>query len=550
MSTPRNESRAADDCLAGGGEMGSLMRAFDWSRTPLGPVEAWPQSLKTAVRIMLTSRYAMWMAWGPELTFFCNDAYRPTLGVKHAWALGSRADRVWEEIWPDIGPRIETVLKTGMSTWDERLLLFLERSGYPEETYHTFSYSPLSDDGGGDRRHALRRHRGYRTGHRRAAARRRSATWGPRPRRRRPPKRPVASRSACWPRTRRTSRSPCSTCEARTVAAATLRGSSQLAEGGAASPDTIDLTDDEAPGWPLAEADQDGPPRPRARREGTVRRPPRRAVEAPAEPGDGPPPPRVGGPRRGALVVGVSPCRAFDEGYRRFFELAVRQIATAIGNARAYEEEKRRAEALAELDRAKTAFFSNVSHEFRTPLTLMLGPVEDMLAEARRRDLPEDRELLAVVHRNALRLQKLVNTLLDFSRIEAGRVQASYEPTDLAAPHRRPRERLPLRRREGRDAAHRRLRAARRAGLRGPGHVGEGRPEPRLERLQVHARRGDRGRARDRKATPRRSASGTRAAASPRTSSRTSSSGSIASRGHGPGRRRAPASGSPWSRSW
>ena len=148
MSTPQNKPRAADDCLSGGGEMGSLMRAFDWSKTPLGPVETWPQSLKTAVRIMLTSRYAMWMAWGRELTFFCNDAYRPTLGVKHAWALGSRADRVWEEIWPDIGPRIETVLKTGMSTWDERLLLFLERSGYPEETYHTFSYSPLSDDGG------------------------------------------------------------------------------------------------------------------------------------------------------------------------------------------------------------------------------------------------------------------------------------------------------------------------------------------------------------------------------------------------------------------
>ena len=98
MSTPRNESRAADDCLSGGGEMGSLMRAFDWSRTPLGPVETWPQSLRTVVRIMLTSRYAMWMAWGRELTFFCNDAYRPTLGVKHAWALGSRADRVWEEI--------------------------------------------------------------------------------------------------------------------------------------------------------------------------------------------------------------------------------------------------------------------------------------------------------------------------------------------------------------------------------------------------------------------------------------------------------------------
>ena len=107
------------------------------------------------------------------------------------------------------------------------------------------------------------------------------------------------------------------------------------------------------------------------------------------------------------------------------------QIGSAIGKARAYEEERKRAEALAELDRAKTLFFSNVSHEFRTPLTLMLGPLEDTLASE---DLPAaERQRLATAHRNSLRLLKLVNSLLDFSRIEAGRAQASYEPTDLAA---------------------------------------------------------------------------------------------------------------------
>ena len=91
----------------------------------------------------------MWMAWGPELTFFCNDAYRrDTLGKKYPWALGRPAREVWAEIWPDIGPRIETVLQTGEATWDEALLLFLERSGVPEETYHTFSYSPLAGDDG------------------------------------------------------------------------------------------------------------------------------------------------------------------------------------------------------------------------------------------------------------------------------------------------------------------------------------------------------------------------------------------------------------------
>ena len=136
------------DFLAGGGEMGALMRAKNWADTPLGPSESWPQSLRTVLRILLTSRYQMWMGWGEELSFFYNDAYRPTLGVKHAWALGSSAREVWKEIWPDIGPRIERVLKSGEATWDEGLLLFLERSAYPEETYHTFSYSPLADDGG------------------------------------------------------------------------------------------------------------------------------------------------------------------------------------------------------------------------------------------------------------------------------------------------------------------------------------------------------------------------------------------------------------------
>jgi signal transduction histidine kinase len=111
----------------------------------------------------------------------------------------------------------------------------------------------------------------------------------------------------------------------------------------------------------------------------------------------------------------------------------VDQIATAVANARAYEQERRRAEALAELDRAKTAFFSSVSHEFRTPLTLLLGPVEDALADSEAALPPAHRERLELAQRNALRLQKLVNALLDFSRIEAGRAQARYVPTQLGA---------------------------------------------------------------------------------------------------------------------
>ncbi len=132
----------------GGSEMDGRIRAFDWSGTPLGPLSRWPQSLRTTVSILLSSRYSMWMAWGPELTMLYNDAYQPTLGIKHPEALGMRANDVWAEIWPEIGPRLDTVLSTGVATYDEGLLLFLERSGFPEETYHTFSYSPLADDDG------------------------------------------------------------------------------------------------------------------------------------------------------------------------------------------------------------------------------------------------------------------------------------------------------------------------------------------------------------------------------------------------------------------
>ena len=119
----------------------------------------------------------------------------------------------------------------------------------------------------------------------------------------------------------------------------------------------------------------------------------------------------------------MSPRQLLDAAYRTFFDLVAGHIGTAVSDAKAYEAEQKRAEALAEIDRAKTAFFSNVSHEFRTPLTLMLGPIEDMLARANG-SFTGSREELALVHRNGLRLLKLVNTLLDFSRIEAGRLKA------------------------------------------------------------------------------------------------------------------------------
>jgi len=134
----------------------------------------------------------------------------------------------------------------------------------------------------------------------------------------------------------------------------------------------------------------------------------------------------------GVFVAGLNPYRKFDDEYRGFVSLLSSQIGGALANAVAYDTERRRAEALAELDLAKMKFFSNVSHEFRTPLSLMLGPLEELLSEGRERLGVDRHEQLVVAHRNALRLLKLVNTLLDFSRIEAGRHDAVFEPTELA----------------------------------------------------------------------------------------------------------------------
>ncbi len=125
-----------------------MMRRHDWTNSSLGCPDEWPQALKVAIRLLLTSKFEMWLGWGPDIAFFYNDAYRPTLGNKHPNALAVPTKVLWSEIWSDIKGRLETVYSSGEATWDRALLLLLERDGYPEETYHTFSYSPLIGDSG------------------------------------------------------------------------------------------------------------------------------------------------------------------------------------------------------------------------------------------------------------------------------------------------------------------------------------------------------------------------------------------------------------------
>ena len=417
------------DLLAGSGEVRALMRARDWDATPLGSPARWPSTLRAVVGVMLTSRFAMWMAWGPELTFLCNDAYLPTVGVKRDWVIGSRSDKVWAEIWPDIGPRIAHVLSTGEATWDEALLLYLERRGFAEETYHTFSYSPLADDAGrnagmlcvvaevtekviGERQLATLRDLGSRL----AAASTRAEV--------------MASLEVCLAEEPRDLPFALAYLVESGGKEAALTAAHGLERNALAAPPVITL-DGRDPLWPLDVA-ATGPALVSVPREAVAnlrldhwQQPPNQALIAPIVSAQG-------GSPLGFLVAGLNPHRAANADYRGFVELLAGQVSAAIVRADDFERARARVEALAEIDRAKTAFFSNVSHEFRTPLTLMLGPLEDALAEAGA--LPEDqRQRLDVAHRNALRLLRLVNSLLDFSRIESGRVQASYRPTDLAA---------------------------------------------------------------------------------------------------------------------
>jgi PAS domain S-box-containing protein len=365
----------------------------------------------------------MFIWWGKELIHLYNDGYVAILGAKHPAALAKPAPVVWEEVWDVAGPRAEFAMSRDEGTYDEALPFIMLRKGYPEETYVTFSYSPIPDDRGGfggilcpagedtqriigERQLAVVRELPART----ADAR----NW----------------REACRLAAKAMETNPHDLPFAliytidRKGRTASLAAASGIAGSNKAAPETLSL--DKPSLWPLEEvcdhrraclvsdltAISDSLPQ-------VLGYPVQHAIALPIA---------LSGEveTNAVLVAGLNPLRSFDDEYRSFVDMVAGGILAAMVNAESYEAERRRAEALAELDRAKTVFFSNVSHEFRTPLTLLLGPLEEEL-----REHPTSNDRLAIAHRNALRLLKLVNTLLDFSRIEAGRIQAVYESTDL-----------------------------------------------------------------------------------------------------------------------
>ena len=401
------------DLFSGGGENGRLMAALDWSRTPIGPVSTWPASLRFAVRTVLASRFPMILTWGPQYTQIYNDAYAELIGAKHPGAIGDDLRVTLAEGWSALQGPVEHAIATREPSWIPQLLLPLERAGYREEAYFTVSHAPaFGDDGEVAGMHAVCTEvtRQVLAERRQELLRRVAASGG------RLDDDAAVVRGMC-------------------AAIAEAPGDVPFAAVWLAPPGGGDLElvatcgcDDSALPATVASpaALADLPPDRLGAQPGPLGDPVADTVVLPLTGGGG-------SGLVGALLVGVNPNRALDAEYRSFHELLAGQVAGAVVNARAYAAERSRAEELAELDRAKTAFFSDVSHELRTPVTLLLGPLADVLADSADR-LPGDvRERLEMSLRNGRRLRRLVDDLLEFASIEAGRSSAVRVPTDLAA---------------------------------------------------------------------------------------------------------------------
>src|SRR5580698_9500180 len=423
-----SDRQLIESVFAGSGEMATCMRALDWAATPLGPVEKWPQALRTCVRIVLGSAYPMNICWGPDYINLYNDAYLPSMGAKHPWALGRSARDVVPEVWEFTKQLFDRVVTQGQPFGALADQLFpINRNNYFEEVYFALSVGPIPDDNGKaggvlavllettervleDRRRHLLRDLASRTAG-------------------------VRTEKAVWRVCAETLGENCLSLpfaflyEYRPSEHQALLAGASVKTDEALRPPVIDCCSENL--WRF---------NPTMAKDGVLVELGDRASGVPVPNWPDTPkeacvvPIRLGEQSEalGFLVAGIHPGRAFDDAYRQFVYRITEQITIGLASASAFEHERRRADALAEVDRAKTQFFSNVSHEFRTPLTLMLGPLDEVLSQASERLSPENHEQLMAVRRNSLRLLKLVNTLLDFSRIEAGRVQASYEPTDLA----------------------------------------------------------------------------------------------------------------------
>lgn len=414
--------------LSGGGEMGQRMRDYDWATTPLGPVDTWPQSLRTCVRIMLTSRQPIWIGWGKDLIKLYNDPYKAIVRGKHPWALGKPARDVWKDIWKDIESMLRKVMEEDEGTYVESQLLIMERNGYPEETYYTFSYTPIPGDQGGTAGMIC----ANTDDTERIIGERQLATLTLLGRLLTDCQSDhEVMRSTIEVLKKNPYDFPFALFRSVSNGKAKLVLSTELGESASLIDGDIDLTSESdiastlrnAIGTRQLQIFEDLGRRVGALPKGAWPISPNKVIVIPIARS-------ASEVAYGLLIVGLNPYRLLDDKYRAFFKLVSDQVASGFAKVNVLAEERKRTEALAELDKAKTMFFSNISHEFRTPLTLLLAPIEDSLNDPALNG--ESIARMDVAYRNALRMQKLVNTLLEFSRIEAGRIDGKFRRVDIA----------------------------------------------------------------------------------------------------------------------
>ncbi len=415
-----------------GGEMGAEVNAKDWSKTPLGPIEKWPQSLRTTISLCLASNFPISIAWGPKRVQIYNDGYWQICGDKHPTSMGQDFKECWFTAWPVIGEAFESAA-AGQTKFLVNQRMFLDRNGYLEETFFTFSFSPIVGESGGveglfhpvteltqqslgDRRMNVLRNITMRTMNAKTTSEAVTLIMDV-----------IKESNLDIPFGLLYTLNE----EGRNLR---LEGNSGLVEASALYPNEVELGNSQVVSWPFEDVIARGAPM-------IVENLNKMFGEFSCDPYEEPPhtaflfPIVLPGLKHpfGIFVAGISSRREFDEPYHTFFDLVSTAITSAVAKAKAFEDELKKAEALLEIDKAKTAFFSNISHEFRTPLTLILGPVEDGLNDSNNQLPEEQKERLQLIQRNALRLQRLVNSLLDFSRIEAGRLDAKFSSTDLSA---------------------------------------------------------------------------------------------------------------------
>lgn len=416
MNSPRPDAGSArlDELFPGDNATDARFRELDWAATELGPLDQWPQELITAIRTVMPSTIPMLIWWGPHLVQIFNHTYTDFLGDKFPAAAAQPAKVCWAEIWDEIGELARQVVDGGTAVHGARQRFMMNRYGFLEETYFTFSYSPIHGPGRavlgvfvatsevtqqvlGDRRMQALLSLGTLTGIDTDGAEDicRAAVGA------------LAAEASEFP-----------------LVSGYLR-EGMNADGRVECVVTGGDVGYERSTWECADLARVADGAVAVATVGVDGNVPRAVVVPLTMAGRVQP--------VGALLIGVSSHRVIDDAFTSFCGVVAERVSTALTASHAFEMERQRVVALAEADAAKTRLLETVGHEFRTPLTLLAGPLDSVRESASSQLSEPDRQSLDVVHRASVRLRRLVDDLMDVVSADAGRLEARLEPTDLTA---------------------------------------------------------------------------------------------------------------------